>query len=255
MFRLDGQIVLITGGATGIGRAMAEVFCEAGAKLAIASRRMAEGEEIVRLIQQIGGEAIHIGADITLESDVKRVVQATLAHYNQIDVLVNNAGIMRRGAVTELTEEDWDEVLETDLKGVFLCAKHVLPPMLDRQYGAIVNIAAIHGLKGGAGTTAAYTAAKGGLVSLSKSMAVRYGPQGVRVNCICPGFVPTDMNRHLIEDAPDPAERRREYEAGYPLRRLGTPHDVAYAALFLASSEASWITGATLVVDGGLIAK
>ncbi|MBX7224028.1 MAG: SDR family oxidoreductase [Blastocatellia bacterium] len=255
MFRLDGQVALITGGTRGIGRAIAEIFCEAGAKIVLVSRTMADGEETVRRLRQLGGEALHVGADVTQETDVERAVQAALNHFYQIDILVNGAGITLRAPVTETSEAEWDAVMNTNVKGAFLCAKHVLPAMMEHYSGVILNLAAVHGLKGGAGVTAAYTASKGALVSLSKSMAVRYGPNGIRVNTICPGFVPTDLNKHLIDDAPDPLERRREYEAGYPLRRLGTPQDVAHAALYLASREASWVTGATLVVDGGLMAK
>jgi NAD(P)-dependent dehydrogenase (short-subunit alcohol dehydrogenase family) len=255
MFRLNGKVAVITGGASGIGRAVAELFAEVGARIAVFSRRTFEGEDLCLRISMMGGEAIHIQGDVTRADDVDRMVAAVTDRFGWIDILVNNAGIMRRTPLIDTEEDDWDAVLDTNLKGAYLCSKRILPGMIQRQSGVIVNIAGLLGLKGGAGSASAYAASKGALVTLTKSLAVRHGKDGVRVNCISPGFVPTDLNRSLIEEAPDPEERRRDYESGYPLGRLGRPEDVAYAALYLASSEAGWVTGANLVVDGGLLAK
>jgi NAD(P)-dependent dehydrogenase (short-subunit alcohol dehydrogenase family) len=255
MFRLDGKVAVITGGATGIGRAIAELYAEVGARVAIFSRRMAEGEETVSRITLMGGQAIHIQGDVSVEDDVKRLVNAVSDRYGWIDILVNNAATNRRVPLVETSEDDWDAVMDVNVKGAFLCAKHVIPTMQSRETGAIINIAGLLGVKGGAGNQSAFAASKGALVTLTKSLAVRHGKDGIRVNCISPGFVPTEQNRHLIEDAEDPDARRKEYEAGYPLRRLGRPEDIAYAALFLAAGEAGWVTGVNLVVDGGLLAK
>ncbi len=255
MFRLDGKVAVITGGSTGIGRGIAELFAEVGARVAIFSRRLAEGEEAVSRLTLMGGQAIHIQGDVSNEDDVKRLVNAVTDRFGWVDILVNNAAINRRGALVDTDVEDWDAVMNVNVRGAFLTAKYFIPVMQARETGAIINVAGLLGVKGGAGTQAAFSASKGALVTLTKSLAVRHGRDGIRVNCISPGFVPTEQNRYLIDDAPDPDARRKEYEAGYPMRRLGRPEDIAYAALYLASGEAGWVTGVNLVVDGGLLAK
>ncbi|MFQ3583195.1 MAG: SDR family oxidoreductase [Chloracidobacterium sp.] len=255
MFRLDGNVALITGGSQGIGRAIAELFAEVGARVAIVSRRLSAGQETVAHLTLMGGQAIHIQADVTNEADVKRSLDATLDRYGRLDILVNNAGVNHRLTLEATTEEVWRETFDANLRGAFLYAKHAMPHFQEQRRGCIINIAGLLGVKGGAGTSPAFAASKGALVTLTKSLAVRYGRDGIRVNCISPGFVPTESNRHLIDDAPDPAARRRDFEVGYPLGRLGRPEDIAYAALYLASGEAGWVTGVNLAVDGGLLAR
>jgi NAD(P)-dependent dehydrogenase (short-subunit alcohol dehydrogenase family) len=178
-----------------------------------------------------------------------------VARLGRLDILVNNAGVTKRRPLTELELEEWEWIQGTNLRGPFLCCKYALRQMLAQgEGGAIVNIASYLGLFAH-GFAPAYTASKAGLIGLTKSLAVRYGPEQIRVNAICPAFVKTSLNAYLIDDAPDPAAEERAIAAAYPLRRLGQADDVAYAALFLASDAANWITGITLMLDGGLTAQ
>jgi 3-oxoacyl-[acyl-carrier protein] reductase len=207
-------------------------------------------------IRAQGSTALGLGLDVTDEPQVQAVVQKTVDRLGRIDVLVNNAGIIARTPLPEIQLEDWENMQAVNLRGPFLCCKHVLPHMLARgKGGAIVNVASYLGLYGGGGNTPAYNASKGGLIALTKSLAVKYGPQQIRANAICPGFIKTPLNANVIDQAPDPAAKEKEIAAVYPLRRLGRPTDVAQAALFLASDAANWITGTTLLIDGGLTAK
>jgi len=250
-FSLEGRVAIITGGASGFGLATARRFAEAGARVVVASRR-------VELCRQVAGEigGLGLGVDVTDETQVQRMVQEAVAHMGRVDILVNSAGAIARTPVPDTPLEEWEQVQATNLRGPFLCCKHVLPHMLAQgQGGAIVNIASYLGMHAGSGNTPAYGASKGGLIALTKALAVKYGPEQIRVNAICPAFVKTPLNAHIIDGAFDPIAKEREIAAPYPLRRIGKPDDVAYAALFLASDAASWITGITLLVDGGLTAK
>jgi len=254
-FSLQDQVAIITGGASGFGLAIAHRFAQAGAQVIIASRREALCHQRAGEIQAQGGTALGMGLDVTDEAQVQRVVQETVAHLGRVDILVNNAGIIVRTPAPESSLEEWEHVQATNLRGPFLCCKHVLPQMLSQgRGGAVVNIASYLGMYGGSGNMPAYGASKGGVIALTKSLAVKYGPDHIRVNAICPGFIKTPLNANVINDAPDPAAKEREMAARYPLRRLGRPDDVAHAALFLASDASSWITGITLLVDGGLTA-
>jgi len=250
-FSLKGQVAIITGGASGFGLATARRFAEAGARVVVASRR-------AELCRQVAGEigGLGLGVDVTDETQVQALVQETVAHLGRVDILVNSAGTIARTPLPDTPLEEWEQVQATNLRGPFLCCKHVLPHMLAQgRGGAIVNIASYLGMHAGSGNTPAYGASKGGLIALTKALAVKYGPDQIRVNAICPAFVKTPLNAHIIDGAPDPAAKEREIAAPYPLRRIGRPDDVAYAALYLASDAASWITGITLLVDGGLTAK
>jgi len=254
-FSLQDRVAIITGGASGFGLAIAHLFAQAGARVVIASRRAALCHQRAGEIQAQGGTALGMALDVTDEAQVRNVVQETVARLDRVDILVNNAGIIVRTPVPESSLEEWQEVQAINLRGPFLCCKHVLPQMLSQgQGGAIVNIASYLGMYGGSGNTPAYCASKGGVIALTKSLAVKYGPDQIRANAICPGFIKTPLNAHVIDDAPDPAAKEREMAARYPLRRLGQPKDVAHAALFLASDASSWITGITLFVDGGVTA-
>jgi NAD(P)-dependent dehydrogenase (short-subunit alcohol dehydrogenase family) len=253
-FRLDGRVAIITGASSGFGAAMARLFAQAGARLTLAARREDRLAALAASLDVPGDRALIAPTDVTLESQVQRLIDRTLEHFGRIDIVVNNAGVIARTPIAEIQEADWEALMAVNLKGPFLCCKHALPHMIARRDGRIVNVASYLGLFAGAGGTPAYNVSKGGLVMLTRSIAVKHGPDGVRANAVCPGFIKTDLNRDVIDGAPDPAAKEREIAAAYPLRRLGTPDDVAYAALYLASDASNWVTGACLMLEGGLTA-
>ncbi|MBI1747574.1 MAG: SDR family oxidoreductase [Acidobacteria bacterium] len=255
IFNLQDKVVIITGGATGIGYSTAQLFARQGARLVVAGRRADACAVAVARLQALT-EALAAPTDVQSEASVRQMVAAALARFGRLDILINNAGAIHRIDIPSATTDDWDRLVNPILRGTFYCCKHALPALLASGAGRIVNISSYLGWHGGqAGATAIYAAAKAGVIGLTKSMAVRYGPDNLRVNAICPALIPTDLNPDLFKGYPDREARARELAGGYPLRRLGTPEDVAYAALFLASDESQWITGATLFVDGGLTAK
>jgi NAD(P)-dependent dehydrogenase (short-subunit alcohol dehydrogenase family) len=254
MNRVTNKTAVITGGASGIGFAIAELFSREGAQVVMASRAVEKGRlAALRIRETTGIEPRFIPCDVTREQDVKSLVDGVVGLYGRIDIWVNSAGILTRKNFEEATEAEWDQVMHTNLKGVFFCCKHAIPPMLKAGKGSVVNIASFLSLIGKSDASV-YTASKGGVAALSRSLALRYAKDNVRVNCICPGWTVTDMNRDSIEKAPDPAKKLKELEATYPLGRLGRPQDVAYAALYVASDEAQWMTGVALPVDGGYTA-
>ncbi len=251
--RLADRVALITGGTSGIGRATAMLFAAEGAKVAITGRNDERGHEVVRQIRAAAGDAIFVKGDVRLAEDCRRAVDETVAAFGRLDVLFNNAGVYLAGDAVSCTEEEWDLQVDIGLKGTFLMCKYALPVMIAQGGGSIVNDASGWGLVGG-DKAVAYCAANGGVVVMTKAMAIDHGPQGIRVNAICPGDTETAMVH-------DDAERRGmtwdEYVAEYadrPLGRFGKPEEIARAALFLASDESSFITGAALPVDGGGVA-
>lgn len=248
MIRFDGKTMLITGGTAGIGLATARLARELGARVAVAGRDPERGR---RAAASLGDDALFIEADIAREEDARRMVDSALDRFGRLDALVNNAGVIRRCPVLEEDPEGWDSLIAVNLRGVFLCCRFALPALIASK-GAIVNVSSYLAFRSAAGRTPAYDASKAAVAALTRSLAVRYGPDGVRANAVCPGFVPTDLNRDSWE-AWTP-EYRAQVVQTYPLRRLGTPEDVAGAILFLASDAASWISGAALLVDGGLSA-
>jgi NAD(P)-dependent dehydrogenase (short-subunit alcohol dehydrogenase family) len=249
--RLDGKIAIVTGGGTGLGRAIAIRFSAEGASVVVSGRREAPLREVAGRISSEGGRALAVPADVTENADVTRLVRTTTDAFGRLDVLVNNAGtITSRTNALDATDEDWDRMLEVNLTGVFRASKHALPELI-RARGNIVNIASVNGLRG-APARVAYGAAKGGVVILTKSMALDHAAQGVRVNAICPAFVETDLNRNFVAELKR-AGRWDALVAKHPLG-IGQPDDVAAAAVFLASDEARWITGVALPVDGGMTA-
>ncbi|HYL16192.1 MAG TPA: glucose 1-dehydrogenase [Terriglobales bacterium] len=250
---LQGKVALISGGASGIGRATALLFAREGAAVAIADLNEAAGQAVVHEISNQGGKCIFESADVTRAGDCKRVVERTLRELGGIHVLFNNAGIIRRASVTELSEEDWDRVMEVNVKSIFLMSRLVLPVMARAGGGSIINTASGWGLTGGA-KAAVYCASKGAVVLLTKAMAVDHGPQNIRVNCICPGDTDTAMLRSEAQQLGEATERFLAEAARRPLGRVGTPEEIAQAALYLASDASSFVTGTVLVVDGGSLA-
>jgi len=250
---LQGRVALITGGASGIGRATALVFTRAGAEVSIADLNETAGEALLQEIREKGGKAVFETADVTQVADCKRVVDRVLREFGGIHILFNNVGIIRRASVTELSEEDWDRVMDVNVKSIFVMSRLVIPIMARAGGGAIINTASGWGLSGGS-KAAVYCASKGAVVLLTKAMAVDHGPQNIRVNCICPGDTDTAMLRNEAEQLGEPTERFLAAAARRPLGRVGTPEEIAQAALYLASDASSFVTGTALVVDGGGLA-
>ena len=255
--RLDGKVGLITGGTSGIGSATAVRFAREGASVALTGRNAERGEAVAQSIVDAGGEAIFIRSDVRIAEDCKQAVEQTLERFGRIDILFNNAGVYHPKTVPECTEEEWDETIDSSLKGAFLMSKYAIPSMIESGGGSIIHTSSGWGILGG-DRAAAYCAAKGGLIIMAKAMAIDHGPDGIRVNCVCPGDVDTPM---LPDDAAKRGMSWEEYWEGYldggterPLGRIGTADEIADAVVFLASDEASFITGDSLVVDGGGIA-
>ncbi|HYU46117.1 MAG TPA: SDR family NAD(P)-dependent oxidoreductase [Terriglobales bacterium] len=248
--RLQNKVALITGGTSGIGEAVAELFAREGASVAITGRNDTRGHAITARILESGGTAIFARTDVRHAAECKRAVDATLGSFGRLDILFNNAGVFFPQTTLECSEEEWDLQIDINLKGTFLMSKYALEPMIAQGGGVIINNSSGWGLVGG-DKAVAYCASKGGVVLLTKAMAIDHGRQGIRVNCICPGDVDTPM---LPEDARRRGLEWKTYLAGCenrPMGRIGTPDEIAKAVLFLASEDSSFMTGAALVVDGG----
>jgi len=249
--RLSGKIALITGAGGGIGRAAATLFAREEASVVINDWNAESGEETVRRIREAGGEALFVGADVSEPEQVQAMIRQTIEAHGRLDVLYNNAAVgystpMTNGSVLDISPEDWDRVVAINLRSVYLGCKYAIPVMVRQGGGAIINTASIMAIRAMPGADG-YTAAKGGIISLSRTLARQFGPEGVRVNVLCPGTTATPMIGYPLEMSEDVP-----VETSYiPLGRLGRPGDVAYAALYLASDEAAFVTGAVLVVDGG----
>jgi NAD(P)-dependent dehydrogenase (short-subunit alcohol dehydrogenase family) len=251
--KLDGKVALITGGNSGIGSATAALLAKEGAAVVLTGRNQARGEQVAKAINEAGGKAKFLSSDVRVADECRKVVEQTLEWFGRIDVLFNNAGVFHPKAVPDCTEQEWDETIDSSLKGAFLMSKYTLPSMIERGSGSIIHTSSGWGILGG-DKAAAYCAAKGGLIVMAKAMAIDHGPDGIRVNCVCPGDVETPM-------LPDDAKKRgiawEDYLAGAsdrPLGRIGTAEEIARAVLFLASDDASFVTGEALVVDGGGVA-
>jgi NAD(P)-dependent dehydrogenase (short-subunit alcohol dehydrogenase family) len=251
--QLADKVALITGGASGIGRATSLLFAREGATVVIADLNARSGQEVVNDITQTGKRACFESGDVTRATDCHRVVERTLSEFGKIDVLFNNAGIIRRATVLDLSEEDWDRVMAVNVKSIFLLSREVIPHMQKAGGGSIINTASGWGLTGGA-KAAVYCASKGAVVLLTKAMAVDHGPQNIRVNCICAGDTDTGMLRSEAQQLGEASDRFLAEAAKRPLGRVGTPEEIARAALYLASDASSFVTGAALVVDGGGLA-
>jgi 3-oxoacyl-[acyl-carrier protein] reductase len=244
---LQGKVALVTGASRGIGRAIALELARQGAKIAVNyAGSEAKANEVVEEIKNMGGEAFAIQADVSDAQAVDRMIKTVLERFGRVDILVNNAGITRDNLLMRMKEEEWDDVININLKGVFNCTKAVTRPMMKQRYGRIVNIASIVGVMGNPGQ-ANYVAAKAGVIGLTKTAARELASRNITVNAVAPGFITTDMTERLNE------EIKAEMLKQIPLARFGEPEDVAKVVAFLASDAASYMTGQTLHVDGGMV--
>lgn len=251
--KLAGKVAIITGAGSGIGRACAELFAQEGAAVVLAGRRRQPLEQLAGIIAADGGRAVAQSCDITREADIRALVARAVQAYGGLQVVVNNAAYWMAGTAEETNLEDWDRMMETNLKGAFLLSRQALPELRRAGGGAIVNIGSVLALVG-MKRRVAYATSKGGLVQLTKCMALDHAADKIRINCICPSLVDTPMGQESLERAGDAAAERARRLSLIPLGRAGTPEDVARLALFLASEDASWITGAAYPLDGGFSA-
>jgi meso-butanediol dehydrogenase / (S,S)-butanediol dehydrogenase / diacetyl reductase len=245
--RLANKTAIITGAGSGIGQACAKAFCKEGANVVLMGRRKQNLEETAK---ELGSQALVVQGDMTQSQDLDRLVTETRSKFHRIDILVNNAGLFKGAPLHEISDEQYDEMMNINMKAVFQLTRRVLPIMMEQKKGNIVNISSILGLVA-VPQVAAYNVSKGALNQFSRSVAVEYGNHGIRSNSICPGLIATDMTADLMQDE----ALMQEWSKGYPIGRFGKVEDVANACLFLASDESSFITGATLPVDGGYTAQ
>lgn len=249
--RLEDKVCFVTGGASGMGRVAAESFCREGARVAVADLDEEAGEAAAARARAAGGDAFFVRCDVTREAQVREAIAATTMRYGGLDVLYNNAGIMMEEDRSVLNTEEWvwDRTLAVNVKGIYFCCKYGIPEMIRGGGGAVINIASFVALLGCSVPQDAYTASKGAVISLTKSLAVQFGPQGVRSNAICPGPIETPLLTEWLLS--DPEARRTRLERN-PSGRFGRPEDIVNAGIYLASDESSWTNGAVLVIDGGI---
>jgi NAD(P)-dependent dehydrogenase (short-subunit alcohol dehydrogenase family) len=248
--RLANKIAIVTGAGTGIGRAVARAFVHEGAKVAFVGRR---AEMLESLAQEVGGRPLVCAADVSKQADIDRVLEQVNAAFGAPNVLVNNAGVLHIGTAEQITEEQWDQTFNVNVRGAWLLSRAILPHMRKAGGGSIVNVASVLGING-ARLRAAYSASKGALILLTKCMAIDHGVEKIRVNAICPSFIETELTAEVIRKAPDPSAMRKERTGVHPIGRLGQPEDLAGLAVYLASDESAWVTGAAMPVDGGYLA-
>lgn len=252
--RVQDRVAIVTGGATGIGRGISELLAREGARVVIAARNAERGEAAAAAIVAAGGEAAFCPTDVTREADCQRLVAFTVERYGGLDILVNNAGIFPRATLEETTEELWDRIMATNLKGVFFCCKHAVPAMRRRGGGSIINIGSVNGYVGGANLFA-YSVSKGGLITLTRNLAAALARDRIRVNWVNPGWVITEKEIEIQAQEGHDADWIAEAGRRMPLGRHQLPEDAAHAVLFLASDESSQITGDSIDVDGGLLLR
>ena len=248
--RLNNKIAIVTGAGSGIGRACAIALASEGAKVALVARRQ---DRLASVAREIGGSALVLPADISKQTEISRVIDQVVSRFGGLNVLVNNAGILHIGTVEQITEEQWDQTFDINVRGLWLLSRSVLPHLRKAGGGSIINVASVLGING-ARNRASYAPSKGAVVLLTKCMAIDHGHEKIRVNAICPSFVETDLTAAVVSQAPDPDAVRRERIAVHPIGRLGQPEDIAGMAVYLASDESSWVTGAVFPVDGGYLA-
>ena len=248
---IESNVVIVTGAGSGIGRGIAGMLARDRARVVIAEKDEARGASVLEEIRGSGGEALFLPTDVADETGVAAMVEKTLSQWGRIYGLVNNAGILKEADLASMPAAEWDSVLSTNLKGAFLCCRAVLPAMRKERLGSIVNIASVHA-NFAFERHAAYDASKGGMVALTRTLALENGPYQIRANVVCPGYIDTPMWDEWLASLPDPDKIERETREWHPLKRRGTPRDVAMAVRFFLSEDSEWITGASLVVDGGL---
>jgi len=250
---LAGRVALITGAASGIGRATSLLFAREGAAIVLCDISEAGGRAVEQAIREAGGDALFVPCDVTLAADCERAVALTVERHGRLDLLFNNAGIIRRATVVDLDEESWDRVMQVNVKSIYLMARCAIPVMTRGGGGAIVNTASGWGLVGGP-RAVSYCASKGAVVLLTRAMAIDHAPQKIRVNCVCPGDTETPLLMSEAAQLGEPADRFLRDAARRPLGRVGRPEEIARAVLYLASEDSSFVTGTALVVDGGGLA-
>jgi NAD(P)-dependent dehydrogenase (short-subunit alcohol dehydrogenase family) len=248
--KLKGKTAIITGARRGIGKGIALKFAQEGASVVVSDISVEDCEQVVKEIEKLGGRAVAARCDVSSKQDVQAMLQRATDAFGKVDILVNNAGIYLQKQVNQLSEEEWDRVLAINLKSVFLCSQAVLPGMIERKYGKIINIASIAGMVGFA-ESSAYCASKGGIINLTREMALELAAHKINVNAIGPGVIETPMTKGMLENE----QAKQGLLAGIPLKRIGTPEDIANAALYLASDESDYVTGHCLFVDGGWLVQ
>jgi NAD(P)-dependent dehydrogenase (short-subunit alcohol dehydrogenase family) len=253
LLSLEGKIAMVTGAASGIGRGIAFRVAEMGGALVLLDIDQERGRATSETITTLGGKSLFLHCDVQSAENCKRAVEQTIKHFGRIDILCNNAGVAIRKSVVDLREDEWDLAVDVTLKSVYLLSREAIPHMIRGGGGAIINTGSGWALKGGP-QAASYCAAKGGVLNLTRAMAIDYGKHGIRVNCVCPGDVDTPMLRNECRQLGESTDQFMQEAAKRPIARVGTPDDVANAVLFLASEMSEWITGAHLVVDGGGLA-
>jgi len=252
--KLDGKVALVTGAASGIGRAIAVLFAKEGATVAIMGRRENILEDLVSEIMRKGGDGLVVSGDVSDPETCNDICNRVFKAYGAFHILVNNAAVLERGTCVETSDASWHRMVETNLSGPFQMCRAAIPHMLRSRGGVILNISSVVGIVGELNLSA-YCATKAGLISFTKSIALDYGKQGIRANTICPAYIETDLNRDHLENLRKDKEKWDKIIDAHPIGRIGTPEDVAKAARFLCSDDANWITGIDLHVDGGYLAK
>ncbi|MDO4560942.1 MAG: glucose 1-dehydrogenase [bacterium] len=252
--KLAGKVAVVSGAGAGIGKAAACLYAKNGAKVIVAVRTLSKGEETVRLIKEAGGEAILVHTDVSKLADLQNMIKTAVEIYGRLDILFSNAGVPGPGGLDEVTEEGWDQAVAVNLRSCFFSAKYAVEEMRKTGGGAIVFDSSISG-KVGSPMSPVYSATKGGIVTLTKSLALLLAPDNIRVNCVCPGPIDTNFVRQAWDRAPDPDAARLGNVSGVALGRMGSPEEVANAVLFLSSDESSYVTGTAMAVDGGYLAR
>lgn len=250
MTRLAGKVAFITGAGSGIGRACAELFAQQGAKVVLVGRRAEPLNAAAAHINNAGGESIAIQCDVTNSTQITVALETSAKRFGSLTTIVNNAGVMFPGNAEQTSEEKWDLLIDINLKGTFLVSRAALEFLRRAGNGSIINIGSIYGVVGSK-QRAAYAASKGGVTMLTRAMALDHAHENIRVNCICPSLVETEIAKQLFANAPNPEEARRQRVGLIPMGRAGTPQEIAHLAAYLASDESAWVTGAALPIDGG----